>query len=161
MIKRLFGTKKPASQTPVGVPVAQCKADLVKGVNTDSSAKRLGDIALANYDPNALLALWEAVCETHHLAAIIDPCAYTVGRIATEAQDPSLVDLTFNILTQSTKTGSESIVDKFAYTAGQVYLQAKTGSPRQRAKRFILDHCTSADPLVHRCYNYTRHRVEL
>ncbi len=28
-------------------------------------------------DREALFTLWEAICETNHLQAIIDPCTYT------------------------------------------------------------------------------------
>ena len=120
MFKRFRGNKRPPQPAPINDQIASCKADLIAGRNADSAARKLGDIAIANREPNALRALWAAVRETRHLRTIVDPCAYTIGRIAIQTQGPTLVDIVFDILAQGTKTGSEPIVDKLAYTSGEI-----------------------------------------
>lgn len=159
MFSRLSSKKREKSEPTTELTIPQCKANLINGTDADISARTLGDIAIEHEDREALLTLWEAICETKHLRAIIDPCAYTVGRIVRETLDPTLEDIGFDIFNRSVATGSEPIVDKFAYTVGEVALRARKGETKQRARKFVRDHASSTDPLVRRCYVYTEHRI--
>jgi hypothetical protein len=159
MFSRLSGKKREKSEPTTELTIPQCKANLIDGTDADISARTLGDIAIERKDRKALLALWEAICETNHLAAIIDPCAYTVGRIVWETLDPTLEDIGFDIFSKSIGTRSELIVDKFAYIVGEVVLRTRKDKTRQRARKFVNDHALSTDPLVRVRYVYTKDRI--
>ena len=159
MFSRLFRKKRGELQPTPDATIRQCKTNLLKGKDADTSARRLGDIAIEHRDQAALLALWEAICETSDLRTIIDPCAYTVGRVVRESSDDTLEDISFGIFSNSVVSGSELIVDKFAYTIGEVALRAARSKTRQRSKEFIRVHASDTNPLVHRCYAYTQHRI--
>lgn len=158
MFNRLFG-KRQRSKPTTGLTVAQCKANLIGGQAADLSARTLGDLAIAHKDKEAVLALWQAILDTNHLASIIDPCAYTVGRIVWEGADATLEDVAFDIFRQSTGTKTDLIVDKFAYVLGDVFLKAGRAATRQRARAFIDQHAASPDPMVRRRYSYTKNRI--
>ena len=139
--------------------IRQCEINLVKGKDADTSARTLGDIAIEHRAQVALLALWAAVCKTSDLRSIIDPCAYTVGRVVRESSDATLEDICFEIFSKSVVSGSELIVDKFAYTVGEVALRATSNKTRQRSREFVRVHASDTDPLVRRCYAYTERRI--
>jgi hypothetical protein len=159
MFSQLFGKKRGELQPATESTVQQCKANLLNGKDADTSARTLGDIAIKRKDQAALRALWEVICETSDLRAIIDPCAYTVGRVVRESPDSTLEDIGFDIFNNSVLARSEPIVDKFAYTVGEVALRATRSKTRQRAREFVRTHTSAADPLVRRCYVYTEHRI--
>jgi hypothetical protein len=139
--------------------ILQAKAKLIRGVEADASARKLGDLAIDTNDEQALLALWEAITETSHLRTIIDPCGWTIGRICRETQNPRLVDICFDIFAKSAETHREPVVDKISYTVGEVALRARNDNAKQRAKEFVRHHANSDDPLVRRCYAYTARRI--
>ena len=140
--------------------IQRCKTNLLKGQETNFSARTLGDLAIQHHKREAIAALWEAICETKYLAIIIDPCAYTVGRIVWQTQDSVLEDIGFNIFNKSTMTKFELILDKFAYIVGEVFLKTGKGKTRQRAWNFINNQISSPDPSIATKYRYTKNRVE-
>jgi hypothetical protein len=145
----------------ISVIIQQCITLLLNGREADSAAKRLGDIAIEHESKQAVRALWESICGTHNLPAIIDPCAYTIGRIVWEPLEPSfeIEDVCFEIFKKSRRTGSELIIDKFAFTVGEVVLRAKTARVRQRAREFVITSTLSTVPLVREKYTYTKKRI--
>jgi hypothetical protein len=159
MISRLFGKKRGKPIPTADLTIRRCRENLLNGKDADISARTLGDIAIGQKDQVALLVLWEVVCKTDHLRAIIDPCAYTVGRVARESLDPTLEDIGFDIFDKSVTANCEPIVDKFAFTVGEVALRAKRVETRQRAREFVHTHASGVDPLVRRCYAYTKNRI--
>ena len=64
MFSRLFRKKREELQPTPDAVIQQCKTNLLKGKDADTSARRLGDIAIEHSNQEALLALWEAICET-------------------------------------------------------------------------------------------------
>lgn len=159
MFSRLFRKTQGKLEPTPDAAIQQCKTNLLKGKDADTSARRLGDIAIEHRDQAALLALWEAICETSDLRTIIDPCAYTVGRIVRESADAALEDIGFGIFSNSVTSESELIVDKSAYTVGEVTLRATRARTRQRSRDFVRVHASDTDPLVRRCYTYTERRI--
>jgi len=149
---------KPATGSST-VNFHQYETDLIAGRNVDAAAKRLGDIAIAYNIQEALLILWEAIQETHNLPAIIDACAYTIGRIIWETADLTLEEVGFDLLDKSVRTNSELIIDKFAYTVGQIILETGKDKTRQRACQFVNQHALSANPLVREKYTFTKNRI--
>jgi hypothetical protein len=159
MLGRLVGKKRGGSDSTTELTIRRCRTNLLNGKDADTSARTLGDIAIEQNDQEALLVLWEVICKTDHLRAIIDLCAYTVGRVVRESLDPTLEGIAFGIFQESVTTHSEPIVDKLAFTVGEVALRAKRVETRQRAREFVHTHSSDADPLVRRCYAYTKNRI--
>jgi hypothetical protein len=159
MLNWLFGKRQKNSQASAGSTIQQYKTNLINARDADRSAKTLGDIAIRDNDHQALLALWESISQTRHLAAIVDPCAYTVGRVVWGTQDATLEDIGFDLFSKSVASRSDLIVDKFAYIVGEVVLRTNKAHTRQRARRFIDDHATSSNAMVRMRYTYTKNRV--
>lgn len=146
--------------------IHQCEVDLIDLMDfrdADALAKRLGDIAIMHGDEDAILALWKVISKAIHeprkLSAIIDPCAYSIGRIVWETSDPVVEDIGFDIFNKSIDTGSELIVDKIAFIIGEVILRTKKDGTRHRADQFV-DMCASSDdPLIREKFSYTKNRI--
>lgn len=153
-----FVPSKPAPD-PSATSLHQYKSDLIVGRNANTAAKGLGDIAIAYNNQEALLILWEVIHETPYLPAIIDACAYTIGRIIGQTADLTLEEMGFDLLDQSVRTNSELIVDKFAYIVGQIILETEKDKTRQRARQFVDRHALSANPLVREKYTFTKNRI--
>ena len=159
MLKRLIRRNSEETQPANQATIRRLKAKLSSGSDPDACARALGALALEYNDCTALLALFEALCETRHPAELADPCAYTVGRVLRETTDPGLVDVGFDIFRRSTSTGVDVAVDKMAFTVAEVALRAKEEKTRQRAREFIHECTRSSDPVVRRCYTYSQHRI--
>lgn len=159
MLGKLLRVNHEQPQPATEEPMLRAKENLIKGVDADNSARKLGDLAIETNDEQALLALWEAITETSHLRTIIDPCAWTIGRICRETQKPRLVDICFDIFAKSAETHREPVVDKISYTVGEVALRARNDRVKQRAREFVRHHANSLDPLVRRIYSHTKRRI--
>lgn len=143
--------------------ISQFKANLIDGRNINISAKSLGDTAIKHNDTKSVYALWEAISETHNLPKIIDPCAYTLGRIVWEPAEltSEMEDSCFEIFKKSINTDSELIIDKFAFTIGEIVLRSRNERIRRRAKEFVNTNTLSAIPTVRDKYIYTKNRISL
>ncbi len=143
--------------------IQRCRTNLIIGREARSSAERLGDIALEHDNRKVVDALLEAVCKTHNLFAIIDHCAANIGRIVWEPLEPpsEIEDYCFEIFAMGTNTCSEPIIEKFAYTVGEVCLNTMNKNNRimQLAWDFIDAKASSQIPLVRYNYTYTKKRI--
>lgn len=159
MLRRIFGQRQNQTTSTNEDLIIQSKNRLIAGQDADSSAKKLGDIAINYKNKMALSSLWEAIEKTRNLTTIIDPCAYTVARIIWEGADPELEDMGFDIFAKSVLTRTDLIIDKFAYAMGDVALKTSSNETQQRAWNFITHYSQSADFIVRTRYTYTKNRV--
>lgn len=135
------------------------KNNLIANRDADASAIALGNLAIADGDDNALLALWEVICHAGDddvREAISNPCAFTVGRITKERRDTALEDTVFQIFDASIASDVELIIDRFAYTVGEVARDAWKDVTKQRAMRFMMKNVSQPNPIVRDKYTYTK-----
>lgn len=140
--------------------IIECSDNLIHGQEADASAKRLGDVAIDENNKEAVNALWKVILETNNLPMIIDPCAFTIGKILWEPIEviKEIEDKCFDIFKESLNK-STLIVQKFAYTVGEVVLKTRNDRIRQRAKEFINTQLSHSHFIVRDAYTYTKHRI--
>lgn len=140
---------------------------LVAAHEPDLSAKTLGDIATKYENKKALFALWKAIRQAgDNLPHIIDPCAFTVGRVLLETRSSTLESACFDIFHRSSDKKRTSItdssfalvLDKFAFTVGRVIHEARTGKDevRKRAWQLMEEKSASGDQEIREKYAYVR-----
>jgi hypothetical protein len=64
------------------------------------------------------------------------------------------------IVEESISNSSDIVIDKFAYTAGEIALQVKDPVLKRRVARFV-EQCANGDiPSVRKWYTITRERIK-
>lgn len=158
LLKKLTLLPKPIPPSP-NITIHPFESDLVAGKEAEASAKQLGNIALTHNNVEALWALWRVICQTNHLALIVDHCVHTIGRVVWETSDQTLEDAGFAIVNQSLETNVELIIDKFAYIIGEIILRTTKDKTRQRAWQFVIDQTANTNTVVRDKYIYTKNRI--
>lgn len=158
LLNQLTPPPRPIPPYP-NVTTRQAEVNLIAGKEAEASAKQLGDIALTHNDTEALRALWRAICQTNHLAVIVDHCVYTIGRVIWETPDQTLEDVGFDIINQSLETNAGLIIDKFAYIIGEIILRTTKDKTRRRAWQFVIDQAANTNTVVRDKYIYTKNRI--
>ncbi len=140
--------------------ISQCHDNLIHCRETDVSARKLGDIAILHNSEEAVNSLWDAIHKTENIYAIIDHCAFTIGRVVWEPQCPALEKVCFDILNKSAwKDESPIVVEKFFYTTGEIILRTTNSNIRQRAVKFVADKLSDFQKHIREYYRITRNRV--
>lgn len=127
--------------------------------DADITANRLGDIAIRSNDETALEGLWKAVLETKKPYYVIDHCVYYIDKIMIACNNTATRERIWEMLKLSTLDERDIVIDKMAYTAGEIAIQATNDEMRCRAMEFVEEHARSEKPLVRRHYSYTKRRI--
>jgi hypothetical protein len=139
--------------------IGEFRKVLKSGRRCAAAAGRLKDIAVRRQDSRALLALWECVLAKPASYEIVDASAYAIGQIAIQCRARDLQTEIADLFGQAVASGSDLIVDKFAYTAGQIAIHAVDKRRRDWAWALIAAHKNHADRGVKERFDFTARRI--
>ncbi|HEY0018532.1 MAG TPA: toll/interleukin-1 receptor domain-containing protein [Longimicrobium sp.] len=141
------------------VTIEECVQGLIDGREASVCAEKLGALAIRGRDELALQALWDSAQQTTKPFVVVDHCCWYIGRIVIESCEPNMQDAGLRILEESITKASDIIIDKFAYTAGEIALQVEDPALKRRVAHFI-EQCTTSDNLsVKKWYTITKDRI--
>lgn len=140
--------------------ISRCYDNLIHCRETDASARQLGDIAIQYNSEQAVSSLWDAIHNTRNIHAIVDHCAFTIGRVVWEPEYPALEKVCFDIFDKSSlKDEAPIVAEKFSYTVGEVILRTANNNIRQLAVKVVTDKQSSPCIHIREYYRITRNRV--
>jgi TIR domain len=140
--------------------IEEMRSNLAKGFFPEESAKRLYEIALYRNEIDALEALWLSLDESSNLTRVVDHCAWCIGKLAYESSNPEVTSTSIDYIYKSINSRFEIIIDKFAYTACQVYDKTPDYTIKRDIISFIAHNSHSKDARIRRPYKDALHRLK-
>lgn len=142
--------------------VAQCCENLIGGTLVEESSEAIVRALLRYPDPTIIERLWDVATTTRWPAISIDLAAGAIHAGLREISDPRLHDQVLDVLARSINSSNPTIIDKFAYTAGQLQIHAIRRGDMTTAQNYgaWIETCAgSSTPKVAANYTYTKDRV--
>ena len=141
--------------------INECFIKLIKGEeDAEFAAHTLYRLTVFNLNEGALHKLWEASLKTRKPYTTLDHIVYYYTKIMLETKSQKIKQMAYKFLEDSVTIGTEAMVDKYSYAAGDILLKSHDSEQKQLVSSFVKKQLSSNVPVVNFWYNNMKKRVD-